>query len=144
MISSRDLNHLSPWLKKKAEQHVNLCKQDGIDLLIYCTYRDDEAQNFEYAKGRTAPGHIVTKAQAGESAHNVVDEEKKPAAMAYDCVPIIDGVPVWDKNDPVWQRVGSWGESIGLLWAGRWTTFKEYPHFQQPGFLPKARGEGKK
>jgi len=32
----------------------------------------------------------------------------------------------------VWKRVGEIGEKVGLEWAGRWTTFREYPHFQHP------------
>jgi len=44
----------------------------------------------------------------------------------------IDDDPSDDDTDDLelWQRVGECGELVGLEWAGRWTSFREYPHFQ--------------
>jgi len=42
----------------------------------------------------------------------------------------VAGKPMWDASNPVWQVVGSLGESIGLKWAGRWKRMREYPHFE--------------
>jgi peptidoglycan L-alanyl-D-glutamate endopeptidase CwlK len=110
---------------------VRLCKEVGIDLLITSTYRDHEAQNELYAQGRTKPGKIVTNARGGQSWHNW--------KCALDVVPLRNGKPVWDSNDPVWRQVGALGEQVGLEWAGRWTgKLKEMAHFQYTGGLTLA------
>jgi hypothetical protein len=36
-----------------------------------------------------------------------------------------DAVPRW-----VWDRLGPLGESIGLTWGGRWTSFLDVGHFE--------------
>ena len=127
MINSRNLDDLHPYVKSLALKHEALCTENGIDLLIYCTYRDDECQNALYAQGRTKPGHIVTNAKAGESFHNY--------HLAYDCVPMIHGKPQWSDME-LYHRVGELGESIGLQWAGRWTgKLHETAHFQFTGGL---------
>ena len=137
MITSRDINDLLPDVQEKAKEHVRLCKAEGIDLLIYCTYRDYAAQTDLFARGRTVlyeAGHMVkkvTNARAGQSFHNF--------RRAYDCVPLIHGKPIWDTagaHAALWERVGKIGESLGLEWAGRWISFKELPHFQLTGGHP--------
>lgn len=35
----------------------------------------------------------------------------------------------WDSGDPVWQRIGAIGESLGLRWGGRWQQ-KDMGHFE--------------
>jgi peptidoglycan LD-endopeptidase CwlK len=78
-----------------------------------------------YAQGRTEPGHIVTDAPPGESAHNY--------GLALDIVPMVNGKPDWEGTDPVWQRVGALGEAAGLEWAGApGFPFHEMPHFEHP------------
>ena len=62
MYSSRDVADLFPVVRAKALAHKEACKEAGIDLLIYCTYRDPEAQDALYEQGRQAPGAIVTNA----------------------------------------------------------------------------------
>lgn len=111
-----------------AMKHRALCAAEGIDLLIYCTYRSNEEQAAEYAKGRTAPGKIVTYAQPGQSKHNHTIFGV-PASLAYDAVPLVGGKAAW--NDArLLQRMGELGEQAGLQWAGRWKRFKETVHFQ--------------
>lgn len=126
MISSRSLDDLTPEMKAKALKHIEVCKNLGIQLLIYCTYRDNEAQAEVYAQGRTKPGKIITEAKPGESYHNY--------RIAYDCVPLINGKPEWNSSAAVWSVVGKLGEEVGLEWAGRWKgRLKETVHFQEPG-----------
>lgn len=130
MISSRSLDDLHPIVKEKALHHTALCKANGIDLLIYCTYRDIEAQNSLYAQGRTTPGNIVTNARGGESFHNY--------KLAYDCVPLVSGKPAWADRDK-YNLIGILGESCGLEWAGRWTgKLREIAHFQYSAGLSLA------
>lgn len=145
MNSSRKLDDLLLPVKIKALNLIHECKALGIDLLVTSTYRDLEAQAALYAQGRSAPGRIVTNARAGQSFHNF--------RVAFDVVPLRGGKPVWGTtgngidNDPtdddkddleLWQRIGAFGEALGLEWAGRWTHFREYPHFQFTGGLTLA------
>lgn len=128
-MASRRLIDLRPDVMKMCEQHVALCAAEGIDLLVYCTYRSNDEQAVEYAKGRTAPGKIVTYAKPGQSKHNAVNSLGKPASLAYDCVPVVGGKAQWN-DTKLLQRVGELGEQAGLEWAGRWKKFKETVHFQ--------------
>ena len=126
---SRDLKHLRQNVKEKAEELLKKASAIGIDLLVTCTYRSNEEQATLYALGRTAKGRVVTNALPGESKHNNM-EGGAPASLAFDVVPLVAGKPMWDASNPVWQVVGSLGESVGLKWAGRWKRLREYPHFE--------------
>lgn len=126
---SRKLEHLRQDVREKAELLLSKTSAIGIDLLITCTYRSNEEQADLYAIGRTAKGRVVTNALPGESKHNNM-EGGAPASLAFDVVPLVAGKPMWDASNPVWQVVGSLGESVGLKWAGRWKRMREYPHFE--------------
>jgi peptidoglycan LD-endopeptidase CwlK len=130
-MSSRKLTDLHPLMQPMVTRFLANARAAGIDLLVTCTYRSNEEQAALYAIGRTKPGRIVTNAKPGRSTHNNT-LNGKPAALAVDVVPLRDGKPVWSASDPVWKRVGEIGEKVGLEWAGRWTTFREFPHFQHP------------
>lgn len=137
MINSRSLDDLHPAVRRRAADFLSRCALAGIEVIVTSTYRDHEAQAELYARGRTAPGRRVTNARPGESWHNW--------RLAFDVVPLRHGKCVWGTagdgidDDPtdddtddleLWQRVGEIGEACGLEWAGRWTSFKEFPHFQ--------------
>jgi len=127
MINSRKLEDLIPQAKERVERFIALCHEQGIDLLVTSTFRDNESQGELYEQGRTKPGKIVTNAKAGESWHNY--------RCAVDVVPLVNGKPNWDGSDPIWQTIGELGEQAGLEWAGRWHSFKELAHFQYTGGL---------
>ena len=130
MISSRKLSDLHPVVEALARKHIEKCAEAGIDLLIYCTYRDAESQNSLYAQGRTSPGKIVTNARGGDSFHNW--------RVAYDCVPLVEGKPAWSDSS-LYAKVGAIGESLGLEWSGRWSgKLKETAHFQYTAGLSLA------
>ncbi len=125
MIASRKVEDLNPIVQHMCAAHVTACIQAGIELLITCTYRDNEEQDHLYAIGRTLPGKKVTNARGGQSFHNY--------RLAYDVVPMRFGKPVWGttgEDGKLWAKVGELGQQCGLEWAGNWKTFKEYPHFQ--------------
>ena len=134
MITSRSLSDLHPIVQPLCQKFLDACKAQGIDILVTCTYRDNEAQDALYARGRTIteengqPVRIVTNAKGGQSAHNY--------RLAFDMVPLRDGKPVWGTSGAdgmLWQQVGNIGEGVGREWAGRWPTFKEFPHLQYLG-----------
>ena len=145
MINSRNIDDLRPFVALKCRAFISACKQEGIDIIITSTYRDNESQNALYAQGRTKPGRKVTNAKAGQSYHNW--------RVAFDVVPLRNGKPVWgtsgngidddpaddDKDDlELWQRIGALGKQFGLEWGGDWKTFREFPHFQFAGGLRLA------
>ena len=126
MINSRKLSDLLPSVALKAQAFIDACEKFDIDILITSTYRDKESQDALFAQGRTIPGTKVTNAKGGQSYHNY--------HIAFDFVPIVNGKAQW--NDTVlFTRCGGIAESVGLEWAGRWTTFKEMAHCQCSGGL---------
>ena len=126
MINSRKIEDLHPKVALMAEQFVAKCKAANIEVLIYSTFRDNEAQAAEYAKGRTKPGAKVTNAPPGSSYHNW--------RCAFDFVPLLKGVPQWN-DSALYLRCGIIAESVGLEWAGRWVSFRETAHCQYTGGL---------
>ena len=138
MVNSRSLSDLLPPARTRAQAFLDACGKAGIDILITSTYRDQDAQAALFAQGRTAPGKRVTNAKPGQSFHNW--------RVAFDVVPLRAGKPVWGTTGPdgvLWERIGKIGESVGLEWAGRWDTFREFAHFQYTGGLSLAQlGQG--
>lgn len=131
MIASRSLDDLEPIVKNKALKFKSACAEQGIDILIYCTYRDEESQNDLYAQGRTKPGRIVTNARGGESFHNF--------RCAFDFVPMVAGKPQWS-DTALYRKAGLIAESVGLEWAGRWKgTLRETAHCQFTSGLTLAQ-----
>lgn len=103
------------------------CADAGADLLITCTLRSNEEQDSLYAQGRTKPGHIVTNAKAGQSAHQY--------GLAIDIVPMVDGKPDWNGTHPIWDTIGELGEAAGLTWLGAPDSkFPEKPHLEHPNW----------
>lgn len=111
MIISRKIEDLEPELQIKARAWLEQCKHDGINPLIYCTYRDDAAQDWLYASGRTREGKILTNAKAGQSQHNF--------RKAFDFVLLEAGKALW-KDEEKYTAAGVIGEKLGLSWSGRW------------------------
>jgi len=121
-MASKSLKDLLPQVQLKAEEFIQLCAENMIDVLIYCTLRSKEEQDVLYAQGRTISGKIVTNARGGYSWHNF--------GRAFDFVPLIAGKPQWD-NSVLYSRCGRLAEEIGLEWAGRWAgKLKETAHCQ--------------
>lgn len=156
-MASRRLEDLVPEAQEMAKEHILRCADAGFELLIYCTLRDAQEQARLYRQSRTKEqvqkkmdqltakgfpalarilkdvgpqksGPKVTNAGPGESFHQY--------NRAYDCVPVVQGKPIWSPNGEgaaLWEKVGKLGKKCGLEWAGDWTTFREFPHFQFTG-----------
>lgn len=126
MIDSRKLEDLNPKVAVLCQAFIDACIASGIKVSITSTYRDAEYQNALYAKGRTAPGSIVTKAKGGQSMHNW--------QVAFDFVPLdANGKPDWG-NTKAFEQCGKIAQSLGLEWGGGWK-FKDMPHCQFTGGL---------
>lgn len=121
-MASRSLDDLTPDVKRMAVQFLNQCREQGIDVLIYCTLRPSQEQDELYKIGRSIKGAIVTNARGGESWHNY--------GRAFDFVPLVAGKPQWS-DQSLYLKCGVIAESIGLEWAGRWSgKLKEVAHCQ--------------
>lgn len=84
-----------------------LCRRLDSSWQPYMGDRSFKAQGIIYAQGRTTPGKIVTKADAGKSPHCY--------GCATDWVRVVDGVLVWLKaNDPAWAEYVHAVQSVGL------------------------------
>lgn len=123
-MASRKLTDLSLEMQPLAAEFEAWCKADGLDVVIICTHRPDSEQQSAYdAK--------LSNCKPGESAHNQMDSQKRPAAEAFDVGVIRNGKYIGRGDDPDYLAAGKIGEALGLLWAGRWTgKLKETAHFQ--------------
>ncbi len=109
------------------------------------TLRTFAEQDALYAKGRTTPGPVVTKAKGGQSWHNY--------GLAIDCGLLIDtdGNGTFETltgdifKDYDADGVKDWEEIVfvfkmhGWEWGGDWANFKDYPHFQKTFGLTLAQ-----
>lgn len=140
-MASRDISDLHPYMQEKARELVAICRERGVNVLVYCTWRSGKEQDELYALGRTVKnpsgvkpwrpmGSIVTNARAGQSAHNFTVNHR-PASKAFDCCPMIGGKPIWDPKHPHWQVIGKVAMELGLKWYGApGSKFKEFPHIE--------------
>lgn len=98
----------------------------GLEVLVYCTYRPPEEQAVLLSKG-------LTRARPYMSWHQY--------RRAFDCVPLVGGKPLWQATDqkgrllPEFAGMRDAADAVGLEWAGRWKTFREFVHFQSTGGL---------
>ena len=119
--TNRRIETLHPSIIGKVKEFIIRAEKElGIKLRITAGLRTWKEQADLYAKGRTAPGKVVTWAKAGQSYHNY--------GLAFDVVEIKDGKALW--NNPNWEKIGRLGESIGFVWGGRWKGKTDKPHFE--------------
>lgn len=84
-----------------------------------------------YAQGRTAPGNIVTDADAGYSMHNY--------GFAVDCYPNNpDGTIDWGPSHPDWKAMEQCGVSVGLVSGANFIRLVDAPHFELSGRFPSS------
>ncbi|MDR3013397.1 MAG: M15 family metallopeptidase [Chitinispirillales bacterium] len=122
----RGIDKLHPEVREMAEELQRMCRENGLPLLITETWRTKEEQDALYAKGRTAPGKVVTNCKYPYSAHCW--------GVAFDFCRNIRGRE-YETADGFFQKVGQLGKSIGLFWGGDFRSFKDMPHFEHPGYV---------
>ncbi|MBK1884116.1 M15 family metallopeptidase [Luteolibacter pohnpeiensis] len=101
----------------------------GCDYIFIGGNRTWEEQDALFAKGRTAPGEIVTKARGGYSMHNF--------GIAADAGVFIGGTYLDDGStaqqelaSKVHRAVSMNAAECGLEWGGNWKTIVDQPHYQ--------------
>lgn len=129
------LSKLHPLIQGKVTKVINTLSKKGIDLRITVDghYRTFAEQASLYAQGRTAPGPILTNAQAGSSWHNY--------GLAVDVVEIKDGKALF--TNPNWKTIADEFKKEGFEWGGDFTSMKDYPHFQYRNGLTIAQAKTK-
>lgn len=127
-VSELRLARVHPKLADLIRKLSDQLALEGISIRVTQGLRSWEEQAALYAQGRTAPGPEVTKAPPGSSYHNF--------GLAVDVVPMMPLGPDWNVGHPVWKRIISVGESLGLVSGSNWRTFPDFPHFQFTGSLP--------
>ena len=123
--TSQSLNSLHPYVASLANNLLELCNTNSIDVVIIAAFRSWDEQDAVYAQGRTKPGDIVTDAQGGDSYHNW--------GLAFDCAPVENDMVAWENTDK-FLAMGVLGQQAGLEWGGNWTSYAinivDMPHFQ--------------
>lgn len=119
MLNSRDISLLRDDVEKNVRIFLQLCKEEGLPVLITQTVRDDEYQAYLYEQGRTRPGGIVTNGKR-TTFHG--------AGLAFDICKNVKGEEYSDSY--FFDRCGAIGEKVGFSWGGSWKGFSDRPHFQ--------------
>lgn len=132
-MADRDVKDLDPKLQVLCQQWIGECHAQEINVFLTETYRSEEDQDADYAKGRTSPGHIITNAQGGESPHNCTLEDGTPSSQAFDFgIKGPDGILDWNPQDSAWQIAIAIGIKLGLTSGSTWHSIKDYPHMELP------------
>jgi peptidoglycan LD-endopeptidase CwlK len=118
---SRRLDDLAPHFRPLAVEFLARCVEEGLHVLIVDTRRTPAEQEIYLKRGVSW-----------------TRQSKHLTGEAIDVCPYavwnLHGPDKlqWDAGDPVWQRLGALGESLGLVWGGRWTTLRDMGHFELP------------
>lgn len=124
---SRDTSLLHPKLQTILPQIIQRCAALGLSVLITDGFRTKAEQDALYAKGRTAPGSVVTQVQWPNSAHCW--------GVAFDFCRNVKGRE-YDDSDGFFRRVAEIAKPFGLEWGGDWKNFVDKPHLQLAEFMP--------
>lgn len=124
---SRDISLLHPILREIIPQIIGQCAAVGLPVLVTDGFRSKAEQDALYAKGRTAPGTIVTQVRYPNSAHCW--------GVAFDFCRNVRGRE-YDDSDGFFRRVAEIAKGYGLEWGGDWTRFVDKPHLQLKEFMP--------
>lgn len=125
-MASRKIEDLVRAMQEKAREFAGKMAEAGVPFIFTCTRRTTAEQMELYARGRTTPGPKVTWTL----------RSKHVDGKAFDIVICKAGIPQWDgKADvdvdgvPDYLEAGRIGESVGLVWGGRWRS-PDFPHFE--------------
>lgn len=125
-LNGKFLDVLLPFL----HEAVKVAAKHGLSVEVIAGLRTWDQQAALYAKGRTAPGAVVTNARPGSSWHNF--------GLAVD-LGLFQGRTYVDSKDPrkaesVYREIAEVAREYGIEWGGNWRSFKDTPHFEyHPG-----------
>ncbi len=113
MLNSRDIDLLRPDVLTNCKIFLDMCKADGLNVLIVSTVRDQEYQDICYKNGTGSK--FVTFHGVG---------------LAFDICKNVKGHEYDDSE--FFKACGKIGEEIGFEWGGQWNK-ADKPHFQWSG-----------
>ena len=129
---ARRLGGLHPALATYMMRILDAMEVLGFPMFVTYGIRSDEEQAALYAKGRTAPGKIVTNVD-GRLKKSMHQLQLDGWGHAVDCAfiddPETEKIETWDPLQP-WDVYGTMGEAYGLTWGGRWRTLVDRPHLE--------------
>jgi peptidoglycan L-alanyl-D-glutamate endopeptidase CwlK len=128
-MTERHLRTLQPRAQEAARGFMRRVTDAGFQVRIISGTRTYGQQDALFAKGRTLPGNVVTKAKGGKSNHNF--------GIAWD-IGVFDNGRYLGES-PLYDRVPATGLAPGIEWGGNWTSFKDRPHYQLASTLTLAR-----
>jgi hypothetical protein len=115
-----DLSFLAPKFAAAVKLAVAECMALGLEAMVYETYRTAALAEAYYAKGRTAPGSIVTHAKDNvHSWHGF--------GLAVD---VIHRTHRWSAPDDWWPKMAAVFKRHRCNWGGDWRSFRDLPHMQ--------------
>lgn len=115
-------------VKASAIEMIRRAYTEDINVQISSGFRSFAEQTRLYNQGRTTSGSIVTNARAGQSNHNY------GLAIDYFLTSEDGAKALWNVNAQ-WRRVAAIGKTLGFVWGGDWSSFKDYPHLEMMGGL---------
>lgn len=124
LAANRDIDALTPETAVKCRTFLLRATIEGLEVFITETRRSSARQAALWAIGRTQPGRIVTRSQAGTGKHEF--------GLAFDIA--FRGAILYPSDSKTWARLGSIGKACGLTWGG---DFKgvDSVHFENNGGL---------
>lgn len=145
----KDISALQPMVAQKAIQFAKLCEEAGIHIIFTETLREEMTALIYAFQGRFDAEDLkmnpnlykelarlrkkyklweLSDAQIRQRITWTLESKHKDG-NAFDIVPIKDGTAWWDAPDTIWEQIGKIGESLGLIWGGRWPK-PDRPHFE--------------
>lgn len=121
MINSRDIDLLRADVAANCRAWQELCRAEGLNVLVTSTVRDEEYQAQLYAQGRSKPGSIVTNSP-------VPSFHSDKAGLAFDFCKNVKGHEYDDAD--FFDRAGALAKKVGFTWGGDWKSFPDRPHVQ--------------
>jgi peptidoglycan LD-endopeptidase CwlK len=118
--SEKVIATLLPEVRPMARALVQKAADNGVRIKLISGLRSYAEQDALYAKGRSAPGPVVTNAKGGFSNHNF--------GIAFD-IGVFEG-SAYLPESPKYKAVGVLGAELGLEWGGNWKTIVDQPHYQ--------------
>jgi len=100
-------------------------KEMNRELIIIFGFRSLEEQTKLYEQGRSAPGKIVTRAQAGQSPHNF--------NCAVDCWVMSEDGKSIDWNNIEFKNIARSHAALvsdKIVWGGNFQSLSDFPHWE--------------
>ncbi len=117
---SRSLDELSSRFKPLAQQLLDRLKEEGIDdIVVVYTSRTPEEQRDCIARGVSWTNNSKHLPQPPEGKSEAIDLCPKRLMVEK----------FWAPHDPLWDKMGRIGKSLGLKWGGEWKK-QDKPHFE--------------